>query len=399
MILTALYWVILGFVLGAILFSLLLGRLFLLVDIRHSGDGNPGAANAWRAGTWRLGVPAVLLDFLKGKKRSLCILVGVATLALLLGGASACQPTYRQSSAPQSGPFDAMPMLSPVTLSTGQRLRAVATTSIVADVVRSIGGDDIELVSLIPLGADPHSFVATPQNLAALMDAHVVFVNGLGLEASLQPVLADAIRQGKVVPVSFGIELLEPEEAGGEDTEDHLHNDFDPHTWMDPTNVATWVLNIERALIAADPAHGPLYRARAEEYTQALFALDEWIQHEVQGVSPANRKLVTDHTVFTYFAQRYGFEQVGAVLPGYSTVAQPSAQELARLESAILANDVKAIFVGRTVNPALARQVAEDTGRQLVFLYTGSLSEAGGPADTYLTMMRYNVSAIVQGLR
>jgi len=325
------------------------------------------------------------------------VLLAGAALAVLLGGASACQSTARKGT-PEPEQFDTMPTLSPVKLSAGQRLRVVASTSIVADVVLSIGGDGVELRTLIPLGADPHSFAATPQDLAALADAHIVFINGAGLEAALQPVLTDAIRQRKVVPVSSGIELLGSAEVGHEQ-EQQAGDGFDPHTWMDPNNVMVWARNVEFALSTLDPERGSSYRARTEEYTRALADLDTWIQSQVAQVAPANRKLVTDHTVFTYFARRYGFEQVGAVFPGYSTVAQPSAQELAQLETAIRANGVKVVFVGKTVNPALAQQVAKDTGRQLVFLYTGSLGEIGGPADTYSAMMRCNVTAIVQGLR
>ena len=114
---------------------------------------------------------------------------------------------------------------------------------------------------------------------------------------------------------------------------------------------------------------------------------------------PARRRLVTDHTAFTYFCAAYGFEQVGAVVPAYSTLAEPSAQELAALQEAIDQYNVPALFVGNTVSPDLAQQVANDTGTQLVFLYTGSLSEAGGPADDYISFMEYDVSAIVDALR
>jgi ABC-type Zn uptake system ZnuABC Zn-binding protein ZnuA len=147
-----------------------------------------------------------------------------------------------------------------------------------------------------------------------------------------------------------------------------------------------------------DPANAETYRANAAAYIAELTALDEWIEEQVAQVPPERRKLVTDHEVFGYFAQRYGFEQVGAVISGVSTLAEPSAQEMAALQERIGELDVPAIFVGTTVNPTLAESVARDTGTQIVELYTGSLSDAGGPAPTYIEYMRYNVSRIVEAL-
>ncbi|MGB9594003.1 MAG: metal ABC transporter substrate-binding protein, partial [Anaerolineae bacterium] len=177
------------------------------------------------------------------------------------------------------------------------------------------------------------------------------------------------------------------------------HEGGDPHTWFDPNNVRVWARNIRDTLSALDPANAAVYQANAQSYIARLEELDAWIRQQVAQVPPDNRKLVTDHTAFTYFAARYGFEQVGAIFPGYSTLASPSARELAALEDAIRAQGVKAVFTGKTVNPALAERVAQDTGVRLVFLYTGSLGGAGSPASTYLDMMRYNVSVIVDALR
>jgi ABC-type Zn uptake system ZnuABC Zn-binding protein ZnuA len=160
-----------------------------------------------------------------------------------------------------------------------------------------------------------------------------------------------------------------------------------------------WVQNIELALSEADPENAQAYAASAEAYEADLDSLDTWIREQVAQISEENRKLVTDHTLFSYFADEYGFEQVGALIPGYSTLAEPSAQDIARIEDAIAELDVNAVFVGNTINPSLATRVAEDTGTQLVFVYTGSLSERGGEAGTYLDYMRFNISAFVDALR
>ncbi|MBN1484125.1 MAG: zinc ABC transporter substrate-binding protein [Chloroflexia bacterium] len=317
------------------------------------------------------------------------LLPGVILLALALA-ACVSQP----SAPPHEHEADVLAGLEAVPLAAGERLRIVATTSIVGDVVQQVGGEKIDLTVLLPLGSDPHSFEPTPRDIAAVSDAHLVLANGAGLELFLEDLLESAAAEGKMVPLSAGLPLLQSQ-AGHE----HEHDAYDPHVWFDVSNVIHWTHNVEQALGALDPAHAAVYEANAAAYVHELQSLDAWIEEQVAQVPPANRKLVTDHTAFTYFAHRYGFEQVGAIFPGYSTLSEPSAQELAALERAIQQYEVKAVFVGRTVNPSTAQQVAEDTGVRLVLLYIGSLSEAGGPADSYEAMMRYDVSAIVEALR
>jgi len=271
------------------------------------------------------------------------------------------------------------------------KLRVVATTTLVGDVARAVGGDAMELTVLLPVGADPHTFEPTPRDAATLANAHVIFVNGAGLESFLSRLLANVGDKVRVVSVSDGIELRRFE---GE----HEGEEVDPHVWFNPLNVVVWTHNIERALSTLDPANASTYAANARQYEATLRELDAWIQDQVAQVPPERRKLVSDHAVFGYFADRYRFEQVGTVIPGFSTVAEASAHELAGLVDTIRELGVPAIFVGTTVNPSLAQRIAEDTGIRLVRLYTGSLSEPGGPADSYLSFMRYDVSAIVDAL-
>jgi ABC-type Zn uptake system ZnuABC Zn-binding protein ZnuA len=181
--------------------------------------------------------------------------------------------------------------------------------------------------------------------------------------------------------------------------DEHDHEGIDPHTWTDPNNVIVWVYNIEHELSEADPENVKAYAANAESYEAELETLDSWIREQVAQIPDENRKLVTDHTLFSYFVGEYGFEQIGTLIPGYSTLAEPTAQELAAIEDAINELDVKAVFVGNTVNPALAERVAEDTGTKLIFVYTGSLTEPDGEAPTYLEYMRYNTNAFVDALK
>ena len=278
----------------------------------------------------------------------------------------------------------------------GDRLKVLATTTIVADVVSQVGGDLIDLSVLLPVGTDPHSFDPTPQDISKVSEADLVIINGAGLEAFLDNLIESAGVQDRVIQVSNGIEFLASNEEGHEHDDDH--NGDNPHTWTDPNNVIVWVSNIEQALSNIDPENAGTYHANAEAYQTELKTLDAWIRDQVESIPIENRKLVTDHQLFGYFAEEYGFEQVGALIPGYSTLAEPTAQELAEIEDAIQELEVKAIFVGNTVNPTLAERVSEDTGIQLVFVYTGSLNKPGSDADTYIEYMRYNTKAFVDAL-
>lgn len=301
----------------------------------------------------------------------------VLFLLLLL---SACSSGGRQGSPPDG------------------RLQVVATTSIVGDVVGNIGGELIELTVLVLPGGDPHTFEPRPQDIAAVSDAQVVFASGLGLEEALKGVL-EANVKGTLVEVSDGLAVIPLQDKDEHEGAQPEHGTGDPHTWMDPNNVIIWAGNIATALAEADPTNRATYQTNAESYIAELRELDAWIRQQVEQVPPKQRKLVSDHAVLGYFAAEYGFEQVGLVIPALSSSAAPSAQELAALVDAIRAQDVQAILVGTTVNPALSEQVADDTGAELVFIYTGSLSQPGGEASSYIQLMRYNVQAIVDTLK
>jgi len=271
-------------------------------------------------------------------------------------------------------------------------LRIVCTTTIVGDVVGRIAGEESELTVLLPFDVDPHALEPTPGDLVAIARADVVFLNGASLERNLDPILENA--SGLVVSLSDDLDLLYLEPS--EDREDPRK--ADPHVWFDPTYVTAWTDLIASALTDCDPSGATGYRARAAAYRTELAELDEWIEEQVSGLPEGRRKLVTDHAMFAYFAARYGFVQIGTVFPGLSSLSEPSARDLASLEESIAALDVPVLFIGTTVNRSLAEQIAADTGTRLVTLYTGSLSAPDGPAGTYLALMRYDVTAIVEGL-
>ena len=273
----------------------------------------------------------------------------------------------------------------------GGKLKVLATTSIVGDVVSLVGGDLIDLSILMPVGTDPHEFQPRPQDAASLFDAHIIFSNGAGLEAFLQPLMDSTGTAGKLIEVSAGITLL-PLQGNNQST-------LDPHTWMDPNNVISWTENISAALSTADPIHAEEYRANAEAFAASLRDLDGWIRNELVQIPLQNRLLVVDHAVLGYFAAPYGFTQEGTITGSFSSEAAPSARELAALEDKIHQSGVRAVFVSEAVNQKLAEQVAADTGIKVVWLYHATLTAPGGPAASYLEFMRYNVKAIVEALK
>ncbi len=285
--------------------------------------------------------------------------------------------------------------LPPVTLAPGERLRVVATTTIVGDVVAQVGGEAIRLDVLLPPGVDPHSYQPTPRDLQAVSQAHAIFVNGLGLEIFLERVLQNAPEQVPVIAVSAGISPRR-----WEDPEEGAESPVDPHVWFSiPLVRDYWVPNIAQALATLDPPRAETYRANAERYRQVLSQLDAEIRALVSTVPPDRRILVTDHDVFGYFAQEYGFRIVGTVIPSVSTLAEPSARQLAQLQEQMAELGVSVMVVGATANPRLVEQLAADLGIRVVTVYTGSLTGPEGPAPTYVDYMRVNVTRIVEALQ
>ncbi len=289
--------------------------------------------------------------------------------------------------------------LEPVALEQGQTLRVMATTNIVGDVVRHVGGDRLDLTVLMGVGVDPHSYVPAPADVARVHDAHVLFINGAGLEAGIEEMLDSAGGDAVVISLAEGLELR-PFAGGehGDEDADHDHGDMDPHVWFDVQNVMHWVETIAATLSALDPESAGVYRANAESYTATLAELDAWVARELASIPEENRLLVTNHPVFGYLAARYGLQQVGAIYP-VNPSAEPSAQDIAALEDFLRQQGAPAIFSESTVNPKLAQQIANDTGIELIALYTGSLGEPGSGAETYVDLIRYDVRRIVEALK
>jgi len=336
---------------------------------------------------------ATAATFRTGTKRQRRWKRALTVLGVLMVSLIGCGP------APQPGMTEnqtVLPTLSPVKLAPGEKLRVVVTTSLIEDVVHQVGDDQIELTCLVPRGADPHTFQPSPGTARAVAEAHVILKNGLGLEEGwLNELITHVGNNQPVVSLSTGIKSRTEQRLEG--TESHGHGDQDPHVWFDVRNVMTWVKNTERILRTLDPS-GREYSENASRYLTELEALDAWIVDQVNSIPPANRKLVTSHYAFGYFADRYGLELIGSVFP-ITTEAEPSARDLAQLEEAIRQHQVRAIFAENTINPRLVEQIAHDTGVKVVLLYTGALGPPGSGVETYVDLMRYDVKAIVAALK
>jgi ABC-type Zn uptake system ZnuABC Zn-binding protein ZnuA len=276
------------------------------------------------------------------------------------------------------------------------KLKILATTTIIADVVKNICGDRAIIESLLPLGASPHSFEAVPRDLAKIDRADILFINGGGLERFLEKLVNHSKIKGKTISLSENIEFLYSEDSGHE--KEHEHGHVDPHVWMDPQNVLIWANTIEKVLCEKDSGNCEFYKKNADVYRLQLNELNIWIANQFKYIDENKRKIITDHRMLGYYAERYGLEHVGTIIQGFSALAEPSAREIAQLEDEIRKLKVKAILIGINVNPALAERITQDTGTNLIRFYSGSLSERGGPADTYLKYMRFNTQAIVSSL-
>lgn len=269
-------------------------------------------------------------------------------------------------------------------------LQVLATTGFLADLTRQVAGERAVVDSLIPAGADPHAFEPAPQDVVRITRSSVLVVNGTGFEEWLTRTLDNAGGSRTLIVASQGLTPRPAENPVA-------HALGDPHFWLDPLLAKAYVDNIRDGLSQVDPAGSAVYAANAATYQQKLDELDAWIRSQVDTIPPAHRLLVTNHESFGYFADRYGFTVVGAVVPSVSSSASPSAQDLARLIDLIRQSGAPAIFLESGTNPQLADQVARDTGIRVV---SGLLTHSFGPeAQDYIAMMKLDTQLIVDALK
>jgi zinc/manganese transport system substrate-binding protein len=279
-------------------------------------------------------------------------------------------------------------------------LYIVATTSIWGDVVGNIVGDDARVEVLIPTGADAHDFEPTSAQIASLQEADLVIANGLGLEETMKDTLDTALADGANIyevaphldPLPFSGDVHDDGEKGDD------HNGDDPHVWFDPSRVATATEVLAERLAEIDGSID--WRQRAGDYAAELVAADDEISQIVSAIDPQERKLVTNHEALGYFARRYDFEMIGVVLPGGSTLADPSSADLAELVEEIEHEEVPAIFAETSQPTRLAEAVAAEGGRDVsvVELFTESLGEAGSEADSLIGMLVTDARLIAEAL-
>ncbi|GAB3743983.1 zinc ABC transporter substrate-binding protein AztC [Amycolatopsis oliviviridis] len=275
--------------------------------------------------------------------------------------------------------------------SSGKSASVVVTTNILGDITRAVVGDQAEVTVLMKPNADPHSFGISAQEAAQVERAGLIVYNGLGLEEGMLRTVRTAEESG--VPALPAGERANPISYAG--------NKPDPHFWTDPARVRDAVKAIADEVVAhVGGVDEAVIRANAERYRGEIDALDTMMTEKFGRIPPERRKLVTNHHVFGYLAQRYGFEVVGAVIPGGTTLASPSSSDLKALADVVRAAGVPVVFADSSQPDRLARVLAEQAGLHVAVtpLFSESLSEPGQGAATYLEMMRANTESITTGL-
>lgn len=292
----------------------------------------------------------------------------------------------------------------------------VATTiSVLGDMVKGVGGDRVEVFNLVPPGTDVHTFQPRPSDARRISEAEVVFQNGLGLEDWLEDLLESAGNEGPgVVTLARGMETLKGEEHGygveeehareedehadeehREEEGGHTHAKGNPHLWLDVSNAERYVEKIRDTLIEVDPEGAETYERNARAYLAELEDLDGYIRGKVRGIPEENRRLVTFHDAFPYFAEAYGFELVDVILQ--NPEAEPSARETAELVRQIEEQEVPAVFTEPQFNRGLAETIAREADVEVYEIYSDSLVDDPA-ADSYVEMMRTNIDRIAEGL-
>ncbi len=265
------------------------------------------------------------------------------------------------------------------------RLNVVASFSILVDFVRNVGGDNVDVTTLVGPDGDAHVYVPSPADAKRIVAARLVFVNGLGLEGWLPRLVQSAGSKAKIVTATDGIAPL------------RLGSDADPHAWQSVGNAKIYVANIRDALAAADPAGAGQYRANAEAYLAKLDALDREVRDAVAKIPPGRRKVISTHNAFGYFAAAYGIEFIAPL--GVSTESEPSARDIAKIITQIRQAKIPAVFLENVSDPRLIQRISAETGAKVGgTLYSDGLTGEKGDAPTYIDMVRHNIKALTRAL-
>lgn len=317
-------------------------------------------------------------------------------VATLLGLAAALFAAACNGGAPPEGETPAAPSPPPLVLSPTQAqlpLRVAVTIPLFAEFAREMGGDNVEVFSLLPPGADPHTYQLTPSDISRISEADIFFVNGLGLDAVVRDLIEKNRREGaKVIP--FGPNLPSPRAAELGDiniTADEAGDD--PHLWLDPIMARIYANLISDTFIIVDSVNRAFYESNLSAYSDRLFELNEEIRAQLELIPRENRKLVTYHDSFVHFARRYDLEILGFAVsvPGQD----PGPEEIARLTETINDGGVPAVFAEIGFDGVVMEEIAGEIDVEVCTLYSGVLDES---VPTYIDMMRANVDELVRCL-
>lgn len=274
-------------------------------------------------------------------------------------------------------------------------LRAVATFSILGDLVRQVGGRHVEVATLVGPGSDVHSFSPAPGDARTLARADIVFVNGLGLEGWIERLIRASGTKAPVITASKGVAPIA--EADPHDHAGHDHGDVDPHAWQNVANVKVYVANIRDGLSKVDPADAADYEAAAAAYIAKLDALDRDVRAALERIPPENRRLITTHDAFGYFGAAYGLTILAP--QGVSTESEASPRDIAKIITQIRKEKVPAVFLENVTDPRQMERIAHESGARIGGeVYSDALSPPDGPAPTYLALIASNTKAFEAAL-
>lgn len=280
--------------------------------------------------------------------------------------------------------------LAPFAARAAGKLRVVASFSILADLTRQVGGEAVTVEALVGPDRDVHVYEPRPRDLRLLMAASMLVRNGLGLEGWMDRLTGAADFKGTVVVAANKVTPRTMQEAGGAIA-------TDPHAWQDPRNAILYVQAIAAGLAATDPADAAAFRASAERCAAEIMQADAWIEATLRPIPAAQRRIITTHDAFGYYGARYGIEFLSA--EGISTEFEPSARAIAALVKQIRREKVRAVFIENMTSPRMAQMLARETGATLGgTVYSDALSPAGGPAATYLEMLRHNTTLFADAM-
>ena len=288
-------------------------------------------------------------------------------------------------------------LLCPLATHADEPLPVVASFSILADMTRQIGGERIQVHSLVGENGDPHAFQPSPSDARRIVQAKLVVINGLGFEGWIDRLVKSSGYRGKLVVASAGIRLLSrPHTDHGK----HAGHDdeADPHGWQDAGNALRYVDNIAAALVQIDPAGKSIYEANAARYKREIQSLDDFVRQTIAAIPKERRRVVTSHDAFGYFSRAYGIEFIAPV--GVNADAEPSARDIARLIKQIRSERIPAVFMENISDSRQLERIRAESGARLGgTLFSDSLSKNGGPAATYLDMMRHNAMVLSVSLQ